>query len=206
MAFEIPVTPKNVPQLLYTSRLTWWRLGICQNGINSAVAGISAGMWGSLGCVFCASGLQIYLKCFVIFLKFSCYSIHLFCNKLHLFLPGYGFCTLFIFVVFQNPFPSFKSSYVPLKNMFYCFLCVFLACFQEQSVQIPSNPPPEQSSIPLLFACTASAKTVVANPLLHLGNLTHDILHAIINLDSPPHPDTQNSKVCIFLQLYYLVC
>ncbi|NXK90857.1 DMXL1 protein, partial [Formicarius rufipectus] len=68
---------------------------------------------------------------------------------------------------------------------------------QEQSVQVPSSPPPEQSSIPLLFACTASAKTVVANPLLHLGNLTHDILHAIVNLDSPPHPDTQNNKVYV---------
>ncbi|NXM26996.1 DMXL1 protein, partial [Oxyruncus cristatus] len=68
---------------------------------------------------------------------------------------------------------------------------------QEQSVQLPSSPPPEQSSIPLLFACTASAKTVVANPLLHLGNLTHDILHAIINLDSPPHPDTQNNKIYV---------
>ncbi|NXF09656.1 DMXL1 protein, partial [Smithornis capensis] len=68
---------------------------------------------------------------------------------------------------------------------------------QEQSVQMPSSPPPEQSSIPLLFACTASAKTVVADPLLHLGNLTHDILHAIINLDSPPHPDTQNNKIYV---------
>ncbi|NWU93298.1 DMXL1 protein, partial [Upupa epops] len=70
---------------------------------------------------------------------------------------------------------------------------------QEQSIQIDSSPLPEQSSIPLLFARTASAKTVVANPLLHLGNLTHDILHAIINLDSPPHPDTQNNKVCIYV-------
>ncbi|XP_035165202.1 dmX-like protein 1 isoform X6 [Oxyura jamaicensis] len=68
---------------------------------------------------------------------------------------------------------------------------------QEQSVQIPSTPLPEQSSIPLLFACTASVRTVVANPLLHLGNLTHDILHAIINLDSPPHPDTQNNKIYV---------
>ncbi|XP_069736631.1 dmX-like protein 1 isoform X4 [Phaenicophaeus curvirostris] len=68
---------------------------------------------------------------------------------------------------------------------------------QEQSIQIPSSPLPEQSSVPLLFACTASAKTVVANPLLHLGNLTHDILHAIINLDSPPHPDTQDNKIYV---------
>uniref|UniRef100_A0A8B9N880 Dmx like 1 n=1 Tax=Accipiter nisus TaxID=211598 RepID=A0A8B9N880_9AVES len=62
---------------------------------------------------------------------------------------------------------------------------------------VSSLPLPEQSSIPLLFACTASAKTVVANPLLHLGNLTHDILHTIINLDSPPHPDAQNSKIYV---------
>uniref|UniRef100_A0A8C6VBG8 Dmx like 1 n=1 Tax=Naja naja TaxID=35670 RepID=A0A8C6VBG8_NAJNA len=37
--------------------------------------------------------------------------------------------------------------------------------------------------------------TVVANPLLHLSNLTHDILHAILSLDSPPHPDVQNNKI-----------
>ncbi|XP_036264757.1 dmX-like protein 1 isoform X3 [Pipistrellus kuhlii] len=55
----------------------------------------------------------------------------------------------------------------------------------------------EQTSVPLLFACTASAKTVVANPLLHLSNLTHDILHAIINFDSPPHPDIQSNKVYV---------
>uniref|UniRef100_A0A8C3C532 DmX-like protein 1 n=1 Tax=Cairina moschata TaxID=8855 RepID=A0A8C3C532_CAIMO len=67
----------------------------------------------------------------------------------------------------------------------------------QESQQTPSTPLPEQSSIPLLFACTASVKTVVANPLLHLGNLTHDILHAIINLDSPPHPDTQNNKIYV---------
>uniref|UniRef100_A0A8K9UYG8 Dmx like 1 n=1 Tax=Oncorhynchus mykiss TaxID=8022 RepID=A0A8K9UYG8_ONCMY len=45
------------------------------------------------------------------------------------------------------------------------------------------------ASIPLLLACTASAKTVVANPIVHLTNLTHDILHTINALDSPPHPD-----------------
>ncbi|XP_058133514.1 dmX-like protein 1 isoform X2 [Dasypus novemcinctus] len=55
----------------------------------------------------------------------------------------------------------------------------------------------EQTSVPLLFACTASAKTVVASPLLHLSNLTHDILHAIINFDSPPHPDIQSNKVYV---------
>ncbi|CAD7688003.1 unnamed protein product [Nyctereutes procyonoides] len=68
---------------------------------------------------------------------------------------------------------------------------------QETSEPIFLSPLSEQTSVPLLFACTASAKTVVANPLLHLSNLTHDILHAIINFDSPPHPDIQSSKVYV---------
>ncbi|XP_077146958.1 dmX-like protein 1 isoform X1 [Ranitomeya variabilis] len=67
----------------------------------------------------------------------------------------------------------------------------------QQDTSVLSNPQTEQTSIPLLFACTASAKTVVANPLLHLSNLTHDILHAIINLDSPPHPDVRGNKIYV---------
>ncbi|XP_074184675.1 dmX-like protein 1 isoform X4 [Rhinolophus sinicus] len=68
---------------------------------------------------------------------------------------------------------------------------------QETSEPVFPSPLSEQTSVPLLFACTASAKTVVANPLLHLSNLTHDILHAIINFDSPPHPDSQSNKVYV---------
>ncbi|KAL1773749.1 dmX 1 isoform X3 [Sigmodon hispidus] len=68
---------------------------------------------------------------------------------------------------------------------------------QETAEPVIPNPLSEQTSVPLLFACTASAKTVVANPLLHLSNLTHDILHAIINFDSPPHPDSQSNKVYV---------
>ncbi|KAL6082220.1 hypothetical protein STEG23_025380, partial [Scotinomys teguina] len=68
---------------------------------------------------------------------------------------------------------------------------------QETAEPIFPNPLSEQTSVPLLFACTASAKTVVANPLLHLSNLTHDILHAIINFDAPPHPDSQSTKVYV---------
>ncbi|KAG8598097.1 hypothetical protein GDO81_002497 [Engystomops pustulosus] len=67
----------------------------------------------------------------------------------------------------------------------------------QQDTSALSSPQTEQTSIPLLFACTASAKTVVANPLLHLTNLTHDILHAIINLDSPPHPDVRSNKIYV---------
>uniref|UniRef100_A0A4W5QS92 Dmx like 1 n=1 Tax=Hucho hucho TaxID=62062 RepID=A0A4W5QS92_9TELE len=62
---------------------------------------------------------------------------------------------------------------------------------QVQPSPIPSAVAPylHHASIPLLLACTASAKTVVANPIVHLTNLTHDILHTINALDSPPHPD-----------------
>uniref|UniRef100_A0A8C7ZU86 Dmx like 1 n=1 Tax=Oryzias sinensis TaxID=183150 RepID=A0A8C7ZU86_9TELE len=48
---------------------------------------------------------------------------------------------------------------------------------------------PVHTSIPLLMACTASVKTVVANPIVYLTNLAHDILQTINALDSPPHPD-----------------
>ncbi|XP_036382466.1 dmX-like protein 1 isoform X2 [Megalops cyprinoides] len=54
-----------------------------------------------------------------------------------------------------------------------------------------------QASIPLLLASTASAKTVVANPIVHLTNLAHDILHTINALDSPPHPDVVNNKIYV---------
>ncbi|KAM5192027.1 dmX-like protein 1 [Mantella aurantiaca] len=67
----------------------------------------------------------------------------------------------------------------------------------QQDSSVLANPQTEQTSIPLLFACTASAKIVVANPLQHLSNLTHDILHATINLDSPPHPDIRNNKIYV---------
>ncbi|XP_040852610.1 dmX-like protein 1 isoform X6 [Ochotona curzoniae] len=68
---------------------------------------------------------------------------------------------------------------------------------QETLEPLFASPLSEQTSVPLLFACTASAKTVVANPLLHLSNLTHDILHAIISFESPPHPDLQSNKVYV---------
>ncbi|XP_062045261.1 dmX-like protein 1 isoform X3 [Lepus europaeus] len=68
---------------------------------------------------------------------------------------------------------------------------------QETSEPLFTSPLSEQTSVPLLFACTASAKTVVANPLLHLSNLTHDILHAIISFESPPHPDLQSNRVYV---------
>uniref|UniRef100_M4APN4 Dmx like 1 n=1 Tax=Xiphophorus maculatus TaxID=8083 RepID=M4APN4_XIPMA len=55
----------------------------------------------------------------------------------------------------------------------------------------------QPTSIPLLTACTVSVKTVVANPIVYLTNLTHDILHTINALDSPPHPDVVNNEIYV---------
>ncbi|KAB5567511.1 hypothetical protein PHYPO_G00233610 [Pangasianodon hypophthalmus] len=65
---------------------------------------------------------------------------------------------------------------------------------QDDSSQVPVQ---QQASVPLLLACTASSKTVVANPIVHLTNLTHDILHTINALDSPPHPDVINNEIYV---------
>lgn len=64
----------------------------------------------------------------------------------------------------------------------------------------------QPTSIPLLMACTANVKTVVANPIVYLTNLAHDILQTINSLDSPPHPDVVNNEVRVdnisILQIY----
>uniref|UniRef100_A0A8K9XHV1 Dmx like 1 n=1 Tax=Oncorhynchus mykiss TaxID=8022 RepID=A0A8K9XHV1_ONCMY len=67
----------------------------------------------------------------------------------------------------------------------------------QESQQSAVAPYLHHASIPLLLACTASAKTVVANPIVHLTNLTHDILHTINALDSPPHPDVVNNEIYV---------
>ncbi|KAM6930538.1 LOW QUALITY PROTEIN: dmX-like protein 1 [Xenentodon cancila] len=55
----------------------------------------------------------------------------------------------------------------------------------------------QPSSIPLLMACTVNVKTVVANPIVYLTNLTHDILQTINSLDSLPHPDVVNNEIYV---------
>ncbi|XP_043103136.1 dmX-like protein 1 isoform X3 [Puntigrus tetrazona] len=67
---------------------------------------------------------------------------------------------------------------------------------QDGGLQI-SAPAPQHLSVPLFLAWTASSKTVVANPIVHLTNLTHDILHTIIALDAPPHPDITNNEIYV---------
>ena len=66
---------------------------------------------------------------------------------------------------------------------------------QDDSIQTAAVPCCQQTSIPLLMACTANVKTVVANPIVYLTNLAHDILQTISALDSPPHPDIVNNEV-----------
>ncbi|XP_061623672.1 dmX-like protein 1 isoform X4 [Phyllopteryx taeniolatus] len=55
----------------------------------------------------------------------------------------------------------------------------------------------QHTSLPLLMACTANVKTVVANPIVYLTNLTHDILQTINTLNSPPHPDVVNNEIYV---------
>ncbi|KAG5841429.1 hypothetical protein ANANG_G00199420 [Anguilla anguilla] len=70
---------------------------------------------------------------------------------------------------------------------------------QDDDAQATVTPAQQQlqASVPLLLACTASGKTVVTNPIVHLTNLTHDILHTVNALDSPPHPDVVNNKIYV---------
>ncbi|CAG09601.1 unnamed protein product, partial [Tetraodon nigroviridis] len=68
---------------------------------------------------------------------------------------------------------------------------------QDDSIQSGMDPCCQQASFPLLMACTANVKTVVANPIVYLTNLTHDILQTIIALDSPPHPDVVNNEIFV---------
>ncbi|XP_067270720.1 dmX-like protein 1 [Pseudorasbora parva] len=67
---------------------------------------------------------------------------------------------------------------------------------QDDGLQI-SVPAPQHVSVPLLLAWTANSKTVVANPIMHLTNLTHDILHTINALDAPPQPDVVNNEIYV---------
>uniref|UniRef100_A0A665TI97 Dmx like 1 n=1 Tax=Echeneis naucrates TaxID=173247 RepID=A0A665TI97_ECHNA len=68
---------------------------------------------------------------------------------------------------------------------------------QDDSIQSEVTSGSQHTSIPLLMACTANAKTVVANPIVYLTNLAHDILQTINTFDSPPHPDVVNNEIYV---------
>lgn len=57
------------------------------------------------------------------------------------------------------------------------------------------SPLPLPTTLPILSACIAPTKTVIANPVLHLSNHIHDILHTITSMEASPHPDIIDEKV-----------
>ncbi|KAM9860947.1 dmX-like protein 2 [Aulostomus maculatus] len=66
---------------------------------------------------------------------------------------------------------------------------------QETTVKQLQSPLPLPTTLPLLSACIAPTKTVIANPVLHLSNHIHDILHTITLMEAPPHPDMIDDQV-----------
>ncbi|XP_037647214.1 dmX-like protein 2 isoform X7 [Sebastes umbrosus] len=66
---------------------------------------------------------------------------------------------------------------------------------QETTVKQLQSPLPLPTTLPLLSACIAPTKTVIANPVLHLSNHIHDILHTITLMETTPHPDIMDDRV-----------
>ncbi|KAM7015034.1 dmX-like protein 2 isoform 4-T4 [Tautogolabrus adspersus] len=66
---------------------------------------------------------------------------------------------------------------------------------QETTVKQLQSPLPLPTTLPLLSACIATTKTVIANPVLHLSNHIHDILHTVMLMEAPPHPDLMDDRV-----------
>lgn len=57
------------------------------------------------------------------------------------------------------------------------------------------SPLPLATTLPLLSACIAATKTVIANPVMHLNNHIQDILYTIVQTEAPPHPETPDNRV-----------
>ncbi|XP_078141511.1 dmX-like protein 2 isoform X1 [Centroberyx gerrardi] len=66
---------------------------------------------------------------------------------------------------------------------------------QETTVKQLQSPLPLPTTLPLLSASIAPTKTVIANPVLHLSNHIHDILHTITHMEAPPHPNVMDDRV-----------
>ncbi|XP_076027939.1 dmX-like protein 2 isoform X1 [Genypterus blacodes] len=66
---------------------------------------------------------------------------------------------------------------------------------QETTVKQLQSPLPLPTTLPLLSASIAPTKTVIANPVLHLSNHIHDILHTITHMEAPPHPSIMDDRV-----------
>eukprot|EP00062_Callorhinchus_milii_P002238 gi/632938237/ref/XP_007904230.1/ PREDICTED: dmX-like protein 2 isoform X2 [Callorhinchus milii] len=66
---------------------------------------------------------------------------------------------------------------------------------QETTVKQLQSPLPLPTTLPLLSASIAPTKTVIANPVMHLSNYIHDILHTVVQMSCPPIPDHRDEKV-----------
>ncbi|XP_028970574.1 dmX-like protein 2 isoform X1 [Esox lucius] len=66
---------------------------------------------------------------------------------------------------------------------------------QETSVKQLQSPLPLPTTLPLLSASIAATKTVISNPVLHLSNHIHDILHTTNQMEVPPHPELMDDRV-----------
>uniref|UniRef100_A0A182TC51 RAVE complex protein Rav1 C-terminal domain-containing protein n=1 Tax=Anopheles maculatus TaxID=74869 RepID=A0A182TC51_9DIPT len=58
---------------------------------------------------------------------------------------------------------------------------------QEKTQQQLLSPLPFPTTLPLLSACVAGNKTVIADPLRYLQSHTHDMLQTMVNMRTPPH-------------------
>ncbi|XP_035791967.1 dmX-like protein 2 isoform X1 [Anopheles albimanus] len=58
---------------------------------------------------------------------------------------------------------------------------------QEKTQQQLLSPLPFPTTLPLLSACVAGNKTVIADPLRYLQSHTHDMLQTMVNMRMPPH-------------------
>ena len=66
---------------------------------------------------------------------------------------------------------------------------------QEKTQQQLLSPLPFPTTLPLLSASVASAKTVIADPIRHLQSVTQDILHTVVEFTTPPTPNNMLNKV-----------
>lgn len=72
---------------------------------------------------------------------------------------------------------------------------------QEKPQQQLLSPLPFPTTLPLLSASVASAKTVIADPIRQLQSVTQDILHTIIEFRTPPTFTHSLNKVFVLRNL-----
>ncbi|CAH1252609.1 DMXL2 [Branchiostoma lanceolatum] len=68
-------------------------------------------------------------------------------------------------------------------------------CQQEKTQQQLLSPLPFPTMLPLVTASVASSKTVVADPIAHIVRMTHDILHTVVAMTTPPSTSETHTTV-----------